>query len=163
MFLEASEMLSGNHATIAAFFLHGIEAGLITDIEVKNWAFSVIETLDHPPVEIIEVAESHGLRMIYESLRSVTGQPDTQLAGRWLLAKLRDEVSDNKIKIEAAAKKAMQIARVTSLPDDAYYHFDTIEDGIFLAKNNIYGDVDTCKKDLIDALTQYGQPQNDKT
>ena len=46
-------------ATICAYFQVGIEAGLVPYENSKDWAFSVIEQLDAPPIEIIEIATAN--------------------------------------------------------------------------------------------------------
>jgi hypothetical protein len=142
-------------ATNAAYFLYGLGAGMFSADDVKSWAFAVIEEQKKPPVEIIEIAMSARREVLFESLKAVPGERDIQKAGRWLLSLLRKELQSNPSSLKTVARKAMQVARSTSQPEDVYYLFDGIDDEIFLAENNTYGSLKHCRSDLDAALAQY--------
>lgn len=150
-------MPSANDATIAAYFRFGVEAGLFDEEPIKAWAYSVIELRDAPPAEIIELATSHGRQQLFDNLNAIKGEPDIQLAGRWLLGALKTELAKDPSQLQAITRKALQVARSTKQPEDVYYRFDGIDDELFLALNNTYGTVEQCKIELEEALAEYNE------
>ncbi len=156
-------MSPANDATVAAYFLYGAEAGMIEEEEIKEWAYSVVESREFPPVEIIELATSHGREQLFENLKAVHGEPDIQLAGRWLLGALRAELSKDPSRLQAITRKAIQVARSTKQPEEVYYRLDGIDDELFLALNNTYGRVEQCRTDLAEELAQYEEFKESET
>lgn len=156
-------MFPTNDATVAAYFLYGAETGMFGEEEIKIWAYSVIESRDVPPVEIIELAISHGREQLFENLKAVRGEPDVQLAGRWLLGALKTEFRKNPSRLQLITRKALQIARLTNQPDEIYHRLDRIDDELFLALNNTYGTVEQCRADLAEELERYEEYKENKT
>jgi hypothetical protein len=145
---------SVDNATIAAYYLYGLEAGMLSPQQVKDWAFSIIESNKHPPAEIIGIGMSGGLPELIENLNAVPGKRDVQLAGRWLLCVLRGELAINPAMGSRIAKQAMQVARSTDLPDELYT-FDSIDDMFSLAETKTYGTMEQCHEELARALAKY--------
>ena len=145
-------------STIAEYFRIGLEAGLLRPEDAQDWATSVIEKMAEPPPEIIEVAWSKGLATTMESLRAVPGERDQQLAGRWLLGLLRNRLPTDDEELGWTARRAMHIAQAANLGDNVYYRFDSIDDEISLARNNTYWTIENCRKDLLEALAEYPEP-----
>ena len=152
-----------NDATVAAYFRYGAETGMLGEEEIKRWAFSVVEAREVPPVEIIELATSHGREQLLDNLNAVRGEPDVQLAGRWLLGALKTELKKHPSRLQAIIRKAIQVARSTNQPDDLYYRLDGIDDELCLALNNTYGAVEQCRADLADELEQYEEYKESET
>jgi hypothetical protein len=163
MFHKSSAMSPANDATVASYFLYGAEAGMLGEEEIKKWAYSVIESREIPPVEIIELATSHGREQLFESLKAVRGEPDVQMAGRWLLGALKTELRKEPSRLQAITRKAIQVARSTNQPDEVYYRLDGIDDELFLALNNTYGTVEQCRADLAEELEQYEEYKESET
>lgn len=157
IFHASAAMSSVNDATKAAYFLYGLEAGMLSEADVKKWAFSVIEARDMPPSEIIEVAMSRSREQLFESLKVVRGDRDIQLAGRWLLGLLKTMLKNDPSNMKAIVRKAMQVAVSTSQPEDVYHRLDGIDDQISLAESNTYGTLEMCRADLEAALAQYDE------
>jgi hypothetical protein len=153
-------MPNPTNATIAAYYLYGLEAGIVTLQQAKDWAFSVVESMDSPPADIIDVALSSGLPEINEKLNAVTGERDVQLAGKWLLNALNRKFSSNELNLERITKQAMQVTRSTALGDDEYYVFDSIDDSLSLAQSGTYGSVERCRSELENALSAYQEGFN---
>lgn len=156
-------MFPANDATVATYFLYGAESGMFGEVEIKKWAYSIIESRDVPPVEIIELATSHGREQLFENLKAIRGEPDVQLAGRWLLGALKMELKENPFRLQAIIRKAIQVARSTNQPDEVYYRLDGIDGELFLALNKTYGTVEQCRADLTEELEQYEEYKEIKT
>lgn len=153
-------MPNPTNSTIAAYYLYGLEVGIVTLQQAKDWAFSVVESTDSPPADVIDVALSSGLPEINEKLSAVAGERDVQLAGKWLLNALSREFSSNPLNVERITKQAMQVTRSTALGDDEYYVFDHIDDALSLAQSGTYGSVEGCRSELENALSAYKEGFN---
>lgn len=147
-------MPNPTNATIAAYYLYGLEAGIVTLQQAKGWAFSVVESMDNPPADVIDVALSNGLPEISEKLNNVTGERNVQLAGKWLLSALNKNFHSNSSSIERITKQAMQVILSTALGDE-YYVFDSIDDSLSLAQSGTYGSLEMCRSELENALSAY--------
>lgn len=159
-------MFSEHDATVAAYFLYGAEAGMLGEEEIKRWVYSVIESREVPPVEIIELATSYGREQLFENLKAVRGEADVQLAGRWLLGALRTELRRDPSRLQAITQKAIQVAQSTNQPEEVYYRLVGIDDEIFLAFDNTYGSVgsvEQCRADLAEELEQYEEYKQTET
>ncbi len=156
-------MPNPTNATIAAYYLYGLEAGIVTLQQTKDWAFSIVESMDSPPGEVIDVALSNGLNEINEKLNAVSGERDVRLAGKWLLNALSKKLHSNAVNVERIAKQAMQVTRSTALGDDEYYIFDSIDDSLSLARSGTYGSVEGCRIELENALSAYQDGFNAET
>lgn len=147
-----------SHATRAEYFRIGLETGLVTPDEVRDWAMHVIESVAEPPPEIIEVSWSRTQQSLEENLRSITGDRDRRQAGEWLLGLLREKHFGSAADLTWCARKAMHVARAAELEEGIYCEFDGLEDDIFLAKNNPGGDLGACRHSLGEALAKYPAP-----
>ncbi len=150
-------MLS-NLATIARYFRVGIEAGILEVEDARAWAFSIIESEEAPPSEVIDVSWSIPRAQLIEVLNSFAGDADAGLAGGWLLAVLRESLPKSNDSLKASVQCAMQIARSAELDGSIYYKFDAIDDGLFLALSGTYGAVTECRSDFEAALADYCLP-----
>lgn len=148
-------MLKSSIATEAAYFQFGLEVALITEKEVKSWAFNLIEKLDVPPYEIIAVAESHDAHDLHKALSDVLGERDAQQAGKWLLGLIKLQLFTSLISPYIAAKKAMQVCKSTEIDESIYSTFDRIDDGFYLAVTKQYGTIQEISMDLISELGLY--------
>lgn len=156
-------MLTKIYRTEAAYFLYGLNSEILIEMDVKEWAYSVIEACDNPPIEIIEVAMSKGRQQLYDNLRSASIGADIEISGRWLLGKLNDEIKDDSSNIKLIVIKAMRIASETNQQEDLYNRLDGLDDDIFLAEYNNYGTLDICRSALKDILAQYNETIKNET
>ena len=155
MTVTSIDMPLVSNATIAAYHLYGIEAGIVLPQKAKDWAFSIIESLDNPPADIIDVAMSGGLPELNESLQAVIGERDRQLAGRWLLCKLNRNLQSGLSDFRSILLQAKQVAQSTDLGDDENGLYDEIEYSICLVEDGICGSMESCRADLVNALAKY--------
>lgn len=137
-------------ATCAQFFRIGLEAGVCKPDVVRTWALSVIEKMDEPPSEIIEVSWNKPVPQLISDLHSVQGDANIEIAGRWLLYILLHEMPDEELlwrTITAAKQVAMSAGR-SAENTELYCLFDSIEDELNLAEQGIYGTVAECRMEL---------------
>jgi len=142
---------------IADYYLYGIELGLIAFEEAIAWADVVIEETDEPCGEIIDLALSRprGRNGVLESLREIKGERNPQKSGGYLLGNIKKAFEAGS-DIKYIAERAMSIASLARLPEDVYYEFDRIDDGIQLALSGTYGTLEQCHQELKEALSSYG-------
>jgi hypothetical protein len=146
-------LISVSDATTSAYFLHGIEAGLLPMESAKEWAFSLIAQRSNPSIEIIEIATAGRRELAISSLRPAAIGADLALAGRMLLATLHDQLRLGQVPLRSSLRMAIQIASSTCPGSQAYYDFDLLEDELSLAENGMYGTVDEVAKSTLAALS----------
>jgi hypothetical protein len=129
-------------ATIAAYFLYGMQAGVCTIENAKGWAFSVVASLQEPPIKIIDVATSKTFEDVQSNLAVAARDADLPIAGSRLLGAIRDALTSGEMTLRSALRSAMQVALSTSMPRDVYYAFDGVEDALSLAQSQTYGTVE---------------------
>ncbi|WP_395027811.1 hypothetical protein [Comamonas odontotermitis] len=144
-------------ATIAEYFRLGIQTGLIQPENAIAWADSEIAVAAPPADGIIEVAWSRSPASTMEALLAVPGERDKQLAGRLLLGLLGKSDLNSEDALEAAAKRALYIARDAELGDETYAQFNAIDDLISLASTKTYGTFEQCKSELTSTLLHIAQ------
>ncbi|MDN4059752.1 hypothetical protein QPK31_16120 [Massilia sp. YIM B02769] len=144
-------------ASFAQYFRIGLEVGLCEAEEAMEWAISVIDQMDEPPGEVIEVSWRKPLAHAISDLNEVEGEPEMALVCRWLLGRISMTLDSTNDSLGGAIRQAMRVARATG--DAELYHiFDTIEDELYLAENETYGTVAECRKDFDKALKENGAP-----
>lgn len=142
-------------ATICAYFWAGIAVGVLPFQCSKDWAFSVIEALDTPPIEIIEIATANDRNRAMDALQAAACAADQRTAGRWLLADMHGQLKAGGVSAMEAARSAKRVARTTNLPDKVYYDFDGLEDELQLATNGEYGAPAEIAVDVLKALEEH--------
>jgi hypothetical protein len=142
-------------ATKAAFYRFGIESGIVSENEIRDWAFQIIEEMQEPPYEIIELSTCHGFGKLHDALSMVKGSANVQLAGKMLLCRLHKFVSPSAEEIRFVAVNAMKICRSTGLPEEIYYCFDAVEDNLFLAQYDKYGTIEECYQELLEVIKPF--------
>jgi hypothetical protein len=144
-------------ASFAQYFPIGLEVGLCEPEEARDWAVSVIDRMDEPPGEIIEVSWRKPLAQLISDLNEVKGEPEMGLACRWLLGRLSLTLESANNSLGQAVRQAKGIAHAAG-DSDLYYIFDVIEDELFLAEAQTYGTVNECRGDFDKALREHGAP-----
>lgn len=142
-------------ATIYAYFWAGIAVGVLPFQCSKDWAFSVIEALDTPPIEIIEIATANDRNSAMDALQAAACNADQKTSGRWLLADILSQFKAGDISAMEATGSAMRVAQTTNLPDKVYYDFDGLEDELQLAINGAYGAPAKIAVDVLKALEEH--------
>ena len=147
-------------ATCAQFFRIGLEAGVCKPDVVRAWALSVIEKMDEPPGEIIEVSWNKPIPQLISDLNSVQGDANFEVAGRWLLYILLHKMSGEALLWQTitAAKQVATSAGRSAESSELYYLFDAVEDELNLAEQGIYGTVTQCHMELKAILGSHSSP-----
>lgn len=141
-------------ASFAQYFRVGIEVGICDPDQARDWAFSVIDQMDEPPGEIIEVTWRKPVAALLLDLNDVKGEPDLNLVCGWLFGTLSGQVRSMNGELGRPVQQAMQIARTVG-SSDLYHIFDSIEDGAHLADSQVYGIAEECRRDFLNALNKY--------
>lgn len=144
-------------ASFAQYFRIGLEVGLCEPEEARDWAISVIDRMDEPPGEIIEVSWRKPLAELISDLNEVKGELEIDLVCSWLLGRLSLTLESTNDSLDRAVRQARGIARAAG-DSDLYYIFDVIEDELHLAETQTYGTVDACREDFEKALKEHGTP-----
>jgi len=142
-------------ASFEQYFRIGLELGIVAPDQVKDWAISVIDEMNEPPAEIIEVSWSKPRSELIPDLNEVKGEADLELVRRWLLGTLSSNLGSANDHLEQAIRQAMGISRAVR-NHDLYYVFDAIEDELHLARTQVYGTVEECREEFNSALKEYG-------
>jgi hypothetical protein len=80
---------------------------------------------------------------------------DQQVAGRWLLADVLEQLSSKQLSGMQAARLGKLIAQSACLPDTLYYDFDAFEDELQLAKDGVYSTPESVELELAAALREH--------
>lgn len=145
-----------NFATAALYFRFGIEAGILTEAQARHWAFAVVDALDTPPVDIVEVLASRGSSQLHQCLKEVAGDEDPELAGRWLLWDLSRQLAASSAPEvhRNVARRAYQVSQSTRLDEDLQFTFNRLDDAINLFEMGYGGTSDGGRFELSDVLEQ---------
>lgn len=144
-------------ASFAQYFRIGLEVGLCEPDEARDWAISVIDQMDAPPGEIIEVSWRKPLAQLIADLKEVNGQPEMDLVCQWLLGRVSMTMDCTHDSLDRAVRQARGIAQAAG-DSDLYHIFDVIEDRLRLAEMQVFGTVDACREDFDKALKEHGTP-----
>lgn len=144
-------------ASIAQYFRIALEVGLCEPEEVRDWAISVIDRMDEPPGEIIEVSWRKPLAQLISDLHEINGEADMDLVCKCLLGWLSLTLDSTDASLDRAVRQAGGIFRAAG-DSELYYVFDIIEDELRLAEAGTYGTVKECRADFEKALKKYGAP-----
>lgn len=144
-------------ASFAQYFRIGLEVGLCEPEEAREWAISVIDRMDEPPGEIIEVSWRKPLAQAISDLNEVRGEPEMALVCRWLLGRISLTLESTDDFLRRAVRQAMMIAGAVG-DSDLYDVFDVIEDQLYLAEDQTFGTVAACREDFDNALHEHGTP-----
>ena len=108
-------------ATIAEYFRLGLTVGLLTPEAAQAWALSLVERMDEPPGEVIEVGWSKGLHATLEALAGIPGERDTHLAGGWLIGQIRAARPFTYEHLCWASTMALRVFELVELDDDLHH------------------------------------------
>ena len=139
--------------TICAYFRAGIEVGVLPFDGCKDWAFSVIEALEKPPIEIIEVATSNDRHSAMDALQAASYGATKQTAGRWLLEDVSLLLKSGDLSARGALRTAMWVVQTTDLPQEAYNDFDALVHLFEDVAQGVFGTPEGIQLDILNALT----------
>lgn len=142
-------------ASFAQYFRIGLEAGICEPEQARDWAIAVIDQMEEPPGEIIEVSWHKPTAQLISDLNEIKGEPDVDLVRKWLLGALSEAMDAASASLGQTVRQAIMVARVLG-PTDLYSELDTIEDELQLAHAGTYGTVDACRRELKNVLDESG-------
>jgi hypothetical protein len=146
---------SVTQATICSYFWAGIAVGSSHYQSAKDWAFSIIEALDAPPIEIIEIATANDRNSTMDALEAASDGADQQAAGRWLLTDLHHQLTVGDISALDAIRAAMRVVQIAGLPIEIYFDFDALDDELQLSDNGVYSSPAAVRLNVLDALVEH--------
>ena len=146
-----------NLATIARFFVIGIEAGICSDDEARAWSFAVIAALENPPGEIIELSWNKPRPSLREDLKAVKGIAELEQVGHWLLGSLSVGNSPE-TGFWPLLRSAKHIVNATDLGKSLYYDLDIVADEYELAERKIFGTTAEARHSFDALLAEFAPP-----
>ena len=118
----------------------------------KDWAFSVIEALDVPPIEIIEVATSSDRHSAMDALQAASYGASQQTAGRWLLEDISHLLEAGDLSAMGALRTAVRVAHTTDLPQEAFNDFDALIHEVEDVVKGVFGTPEGIQLVILNAL-----------
>lgn len=140
-------------STTAAYLELGLKAGILDEDSARSWALSIVEALDAPPLDAIEVLASRNRAHLIETLRNARGEEDVELAARWLFHTLHRQLVADYDVARTVVWQAFQVAKSAGLEDSIGHGFNIIDDCFSLIDSGICT-FDSCFAVLTDALAQ---------
>lgn len=135
----------------------GISIGIFTVQEVIKWADNVIETLENPPYEIIDLSLSSKLNIeeFMLKLELIKGDVEQDLPPKIILGLLNDYLY---IQQDINDVITIMDKLIKYLPENCEWmkveiHF--LSDGFYLAKNGTYGDLKEMTCEIKQFLNQF--------
>jgi hypothetical protein len=146
---------SWSNSTIAAYYLHGIEAGLFEADCAKQWAFGIVEALDEPPIEIIDVAVANRRAEAIASLAIASELGDLPRAGAKLLSVVGRQLQSGALPVRAAIRVAAQVANSTSMAKDVRDAIDSLEHEVGDVERGVFGSVAEISESVVEELLRF--------
>lgn len=143
-------------ATVAAYYLAGIEVGVLAGDSAKEWAFGIVDVMDDPPIAIIELATANDRLAAIAALGAVDGSPDHGRAGRRLLSDLAAQLEAGLIRPMPCVHAVRRVCKVLGLKD-LEHEFMEFEESLQLALDGIFGSPEVLRLELIELLKQGGR------
>ncbi|WP_282295801.1 hypothetical protein [Stenotrophomonas sp. PS02289] len=144
-----------DHASICAYFLVGIELGIRTAEEANAWAYGLIEALDAPPIEIIEIATSHDQFAALDALEIGARTANWQQAGCWLLSDIGARLVAGEMSVPSAIWKSIAIGAMTDLSRELWVELSLLEDEVDLISSGIVS-AQQLQDNLLQVLKRHG-------
>ncbi|MFJ5789720.1 hypothetical protein ACIP9G_06480 [Lysinibacillus sp. NPDC093197] len=137
---------------MAEVYRLGITIGYFTIKDVIDWADAIIEKLEHPPVELIDISLSSKAKPndICSLLHSFYGSPYNDSPLQILLGMLSCEYTYSK-NLGEVASMLFRLIDYIQLEERAEWILKEIlhlSDAYFLAEQKIYGDLQAVENDI---------------
>jgi hypothetical protein len=144
---------------IARFYRLALRVGLLDTAAVDHWVDTVIAAAPAVTFPFTELAGASRRRRedVDDLLGQVPFDGDTYISGRMVLALLRHRLQAGAFTPEAAVKLAMEVARAGGLTQEEYYRADHLDDDVWLATNETYGDLATVRRKIGEFLDDYAK------
>jgi hypothetical protein len=142
---------------LARFYRLALRVGLLDTAAVDGWVDSVIAAAPAVAFPFTELAGASQRRRedVDDLLGQVPFEGDAHISGRMVLALLRRRLRAGAFAPESAVKLAMEIARAGDLTQEEYYRADHLDDDVWLATNETYGDLATVRRKIGEFFDEY--------
>lgn len=148
------------YAVEADYFWFGIQVGVLGFEQAVSWADQIIAAESEPYIALIDIALAglQGRNGVLDALPAVKGHRDPIIAGRMLLGDLKTQLR-NGASLNVIATNAVNVVRLTQMPELIIYEFEHIADDVALVAQGVYADYEQVKLALITSLTRYQYSQ----
>lgn len=145
---------------LAALFDKGLECSVFSIDNVIHWSDDVIESVNKPPYEFIELSMMSSAKIneirnkLFEFYKDI--DIDVQYVVSMLLAVINQEWNSNQLDIPDAVKSTVQLLAHTDFYiQQEYYELYRLDDAYDLAVAGIYGNLKDVTKEFTQAISQY--------
>jgi hypothetical protein len=142
---------------MAEFFRFGLLAGLCEPSTVARWAESIVAADELPHIAFIElcIAGSQPASHVQALLHDVPGDPTPELATRMLLGHASGLISSHAFAPEQILLRLYGIATRETFPERVWSELVSLEDGLSLARDGVYGTLPEVATGIIEFLGNY--------
>lgn len=145
---------------LAAIFDKGLGCSVFSVDDVIRWSDDVIESLDKPPYEFIELSMMSTAKIndvknkLFEFYRDIN--IDIQYVVNMLFAVINQRWNKEQLDIQEAVKSTVQLLVDTNFYiQHEYYELYRLDDAYDLAVAGVYGDLKDVAKEFTQAISQY--------
>jgi len=145
---------------LAAVFNQGLGCGLLSVKDIIHWSDKVIQILDNPPYDFIELSMMSSAKIddvevkLYEFYRE--SEIDNQLVVNMLLPVIFQKLSTNELDIQKAVKSTIRLLIQTNFySNQEYYELSRMDDAYDLAVDNVYGNLKQVTLEYEQAISKY--------
>lgn len=140
-------------------YRRGTLCGIYSKEELIEFLDKIIVDLDEPPYEIIEASLAcnsnlqDSLHILKEYFYNNNGDDST--VNKQLLHIISKKYQVNEITLEDSIYYLDNLMKEVNLDNEIIATINYLSDGLYLAKERIYGEVETIKNDFIKFILEY--------
>lgn len=140
------------------YFRLALALGLIDPSDVIPWADAVIQALEAPPAELIDVSLAERLSRVemMNRLSALPGCVDREAAAHCALGLLREMLRNDDITLHYAVKALEAYFNWADVPEAEGLRALNFDDALFCAEQGYCGTPDTVRTELEEFLAEYG-------
>jgi len=144
---------------VAEVFRLAIRRGIVGYSDVLSEVEAIIEQIEDPSADLVEVYNSRGVEDLLYALNDVKGDSSNEMVKIGLMSLLRKRLEDELITAEQVIKSLYQIfiEKELEFTDSEREDILRLDDGYDLANSGIYGDVEEVIMEINEFLLNYSQ------
>ncbi|NRG48104.1 protein kinase [Bacillus sp. CRN 9] len=149
--MERLKMLTG-------IYYVGIGCGLWNKKEVIDWSDKVIEVIDNPPLELLEVSMMSKSKIddIESKLFELSRIEDEEHYVKIVLSIIGEMLEQKHLNIEKAIRITSRLLVHTGMSwESRYYNLYSLDDNYDLAINGVHYDINEVEKEFIKELESF--------
>ncbi|MED1863823.1 hypothetical protein P4V41_10200 [Fictibacillus nanhaiensis] len=141
----------------AEIYRLGLCIGFFQVKNVIEWADQLIEKLDQPPYEILEISLSSNstIASVCSKLTDVKGECDEARPIQGFLSILYDELSQTRDVTEICTYMYRLVGHIPESCDDIERSIINLTDAWAMAVDGYYGDVEELRREIYDFLEEF--------